>query len=161
MAKQRFRDIKQGKVKEQPSKVKPTPTQDNYASVGLKIKAFITDSFMLLMPIMYVVFYFVMDGRDGFAEDRLAGWLYILIPLIIVQTLFFYKTGQTPGYRAYNITLIDEKTKETPSLFVVLFRNLAALLSFFTIIGWMLMFFRKDNKNLHDLLSATAVVNTK
>ena len=161
MAKQRFRDIKQGKVKEQPSKVKPTPTQDNYASVGLKIKAFITDSFMLLMPIMYVVFYFVMDGRDGFAVDRLAGWLYILIPLIIVQTLFFYKTGQTPGYRAYNITLIDEKTKETPSLFVVLFRNLAALLSFFTIIGWMLMFFRKDNKNLHDLLSATAVVNTK
>ena len=161
MAKQRFRDIKQGKVKEQPSKVKPTPTQDNYASVGLKINAFITDSFMLLMPIMYVVFYFVMDGRDGFAEDRLAGWLYILIPLIIVQTLFFYKTGQTPGYRAYNITLIDEKTKETPSLFVVLFRNLAALLSFFTIIGWMLMFFRKDSKNLHDLLSATAVVNTK
>ena len=161
MAKQRFRDIKQGKFKEQPAKVKPTPTQDNYASVGLKIKAFITDSFMLLMPIMYVVFYFVMDGREGFAEDRLAGWLYILIPLIIVQTLFFYKTGQTPGYRAYNITLIDEKTKETPSLFVVLFRNLAALLSFFTIIGWMLMFFRKDNKNLHDLLSATAVVNTK
>jgi uncharacterized RDD family membrane protein YckC len=161
MAKQRFRDIKQGKVKEQPAKSEPTPRQDNYASVGLKIKAFITDAFMLLMPIMYVVFYFVMDGREGFAEDRLAGWLYILIPLIIVQTLFFYKTGQTPGYRAYNITLIDEKSKKKPSLFVILFRNLAAILSFFTIIGWMLMFIRKDNKNLHDLLSATAVVNKK
>lgn len=159
MAKQRFRNIKQGKVKEQTPKIKSTPKQDNYASVRLKIKAFITDSFMLLMPIMYVVFYFVMDGREGFAEQRLAGWLYILIPLIIVQTLFFYKTGQTPGYRAYNITLIDEKTKERPSLFVILFRNLAAILSFFTIIGWMLMFFRKDHKNLHDLLSATAVVN--
>ena len=162
MAKQRFRDIKQGKKQEStPPKVKPVPQQDNYAPVGLKIKAFITDAFMLLMPIMYVVFYLVMDGREGFAEHRLAGWFYILIPLIIVQTIFMYKTGQTPGYRAYNITLIDENTKNKPSLFVILFRNLAAILSLFTILGWALMFFRKDNKTLHDLLSATAVVNKK
>ena len=161
MAKQRFRDIKQGKIKEAKPKVKSTPQQDNYASVGVKIKAFITDAFMLLMPIMYVVFYLVMDGREGFAEHRVAGWFYILIPLVIVQTIFMHFTGQTPGYRAYDITLIDERTKEKPSLFVILFRNLAAILSFFTIIGWMLMFFRKDNKTLHDLLSATAVVNKK
>lgn len=161
MAKQRFRDIKQGKVKESKPKVKPAANNGNYASVGLKIKAFFTDAFMLLMPIMYVVFYLVMDGREDFAEHRLAGWLYILIPLIIVQTIFMVKTGQTPGYRAYNITLIDENTKKKPSLFVVLFRNLAAILSLFTILGWALMFFRKDNKNLHDLLSATAVVNKK
>lgn len=161
MAKQRFRDIKQGKRKESTQKVKPIPKQDHYASVGLKIKAFITDAFMLLMPIMYIVFYLVMDGREGFAEHRLAGWFYILIPLIIVQSIFMYKTGQTPGYRAYNITLIDENTKKKPSLFVILFRNLAAILSLFTILGWALMFFRKDNKTLHDLLSATAVVNKK
>ena len=161
MAKQRFRDIKQGKLKASEPKVKSTSKQNNYASVGLKIKAFITDAFMLLMPIMYVVFYLIMDGREGFAEHRIAGWLYILIPLVIVQTIFLYKTGQTPGYRAYNITLIDETTKQKPSLFVILFRNLAAVLSFFTVIGWALMFFRKDNKNLHDLLSATAVVNKK
>ncbi len=116
---------------------------------------------MLLMPIMYVVFYLVMGGREGFAEHKMAGWLYILIPLIIVQTIFLYKTGQTPGYRAYNITLIDENTKKKPSLFIIIFRSLASILSFFTIIGWALMFFRKDKKNLHDLLSATAVVNKK
>ena len=161
MAKQRFRNIKQGKALKESPKVKSVSDNDNYASVGLKIKAFLTDAFMLLMPIMYVVFYLVMDGREGFAEHRLAGWFYILVPLIIVQTIFMVKTGQTPGYRAYNITLIDENTKKTPSLFVVLFRNFAAILSFFTIIGWALMFFRKDNKNLHDLLSATAVVNKK
>ena len=161
MAKQRFRDIKQGKAKKSPTKIEPAPGQHDYASVGLKIKAFITDSFMLLMPIMYVVFYLIMDGREGFSEDRLAGWVYILVPLIIVQTIFLYKTGQTPGYRAYNITLIDENTKKKPSLFIVLFRSLAAILSFLTILGWALMFFRKDNKTLHDLLSATAVVNKK
>lgn len=161
MAKQRFREIKQGKVQEQTPKVKSLSEQNDYASVGLKIKAFLTDAFMLLMPIMYVVFYLVMDGREDFAEHKLLGWLYILLPLIIVQTLFMYKTGQTPGYRAYHITLIDEQTKKKPSLFIIVFRNLAAILSLFTFLGWALMFFRKDNKTLHDLLSATAVVNKK
>lgn len=161
MSKQRFRDIKQGKVQEKIPKVKPPFRNDTYASAGLKIKAFLTDAFMLLMPIMYVVFYLVMDGREDFAEHRLAGWFYILIPLVIVQTIFMYKTGQTPGYRAYNITLIDENTKKKPSLFVILFRNLAAILSLFTFLGWALMFFRKDKKTLHDLLSATAIVNKK
>ena len=161
MAKKRFRDVKQGKVQKESPKVKPETVNENYASAGMKIKAFLTDAFMLLMPIMYVVFYLIMDGREGFAEHRLLGWLYILLPLVIVQTIFMVKTGQTPGYRAYNITLIDEHTKEKPSLFIILFRNLAAVLSFFTILGWMLMFFRKDNKTLHDLLSATAVINKK
>jgi uncharacterized RDD family membrane protein YckC len=161
MAKQRFRDIKQGKVQEKTSKVKAPSNTDEYASVGLKIKAFVTDAFMLLMPIMYVVFYLVMDGREDFAEHKLLGWIYILLPLVIVQTLFMYFTGQTPGYRAYDITLIDENSKKRPTLFIIIFRNLAAILSLFTFLGWALMFFRKDNKTLHDLLSATAVVNKK
>ncbi|RLA71106.1 MAG: RDD family protein [Epsilonproteobacteria bacterium] len=161
MAKQRFRDIKQGKAVSTPEIQKSKTPANNYASVGLKIKAFLTDAFMLVMPIMYVIFYLVMDGREGFAEDMLMGWVYILIPLVVVQTIFMYLSGQTPGYRAYNITLIDENTKEKPSLFVILFRNLTAILSLFTLIGWALMFFRKDKKTLHDLLSATAVVNKK
>ena len=161
MAKKRFRALKQGKVQAKDPKEKPKTTDDNYASVGLKIKAFLTDAFMLLMPIMYVVFYLVMDGREGFSEHKLLGWSYLLLPLVIIQTIFMHKTGQTPGYRAYNITLIDENTKEKPRLFIILFRNLAAILSLFTIVGWMLMFFRKDNKTLHDLLSATAIVNKK
>ncbi len=165
MAKQRFREVKQGKKQEHPATVKKkTKTETNgtiYAPVSLKIKAFLTDAFMLLMPIMYVVFYLVMDGREGFAQEKFLGWIYILIPLIIAQTLFMHFTGQTPGYRAYGITLIDEQTKDKPSFFIVLFRNASAVLSLFTILGWALMFFRKDNKNLHDLLSATAVVYKK
>ncbi len=162
MAKQRFRDIKQGKIQVETPKVKsPTKKEEDYASAGLKIKAFLTDAFMLLMPIMYVVFYLVMDGREDFAEHKLLGWFYILLPLVIVQTIFMHMTGQTPGYRAYNIILIDENTKKKPTLFVIIFRNLAAILSLFTLLGWALMFFRKDNKTLHDLLSATAVVHKK
>ena len=160
MAKQRFRDIKKGKNIGKKEKEKSTTDTNNYASVRIKIKAFLTDAFMLVMPIMYVVFYLIMDGREGFAEHKLLGWFYILLPLVVVQTIFMTISGQTPGYRAYNIALIDEKTKMKPTLFVILFRNLSAILSLFTIIGWVLMFFRKDNKTLHDLLSATAVVTT-
>ena len=160
--KQRFRDVKQGKIETVPnenkSKKKKNKPQRAYASAGMKIKAFLTDAFMLVMPIMYVVFYLIMGGREGFAEHKALGWLYILIPLVIVQTIFMFKTGQTPGYRAYNLTLIDESSAKKPTLFTIVFRNISAVLSLFTFFGWIMMFFRKDHKTLHDLLSHTAVI---
>ena len=158
MAKQRFRNVKQGKEKEIVIEKSPSKNQRNYASSGMKIKAFLTDAFMLVMPIMYVVFYLIMGGREGFEEHKIMGWVYILVPLVIAQTLFMFKTGQTPGYRAYNLSLIDEATGNKPSLFIILFRNLSAILSLFSFFGWLMMFFRKDNKTLHDLLSGTATI---
>ncbi len=161
MAKKRFRDVKQGKGKESVIEEVSSTSKWDYASSGSKIKAFLTDSFMLVMPIMYVVFYLIMGGREGFAEHKAMGWIYILVPLVIAQTIFMFKTGQTPGYRAYNLTLIDDSTGEKPSFFIILFRNLCAVLSLFTIFGWLMMFFRKDSKTLHDLLSRTAVIYKK
>ncbi len=159
MAKKRFREVKQGKTREEYPKKEPAGrAKRHYASKGAKFKAFLTDAFMLVMPIMYAVFYLVMGGREGFAAHKALGWLYILIPLVIVQTAFMYRTGQTPGYRAYDLTLIDENTGEKPSLFIIFFRNASAVLSLFTIFGWLMMFFRKDAKTLHDLLSNTAVI---
>ena len=162
MAKQRFREVKQGNVKQtesnKPASKKESQSLFPYASSGLKIKAFLTDSFMLVMPIMYLVFYLIMGGREGFAAHKMLGWVYILLPLVIAQTLFMWKTGQTPGYRAYDLSLIDLQTGKRPSLFIIVFRNLTAILSLFTFFGWFMMFFRKDHKTLHDLLTATAVV---
>ena len=154
----RFREVRKGKKKESSAKHISKKPIRNYATAGVKVKAFLTDAFMLLMPIMYIVFYLIMDGRDGFAAHRLLGWIYILVPLIVIQTLFMHISSQTPGYRAYGIKVIDDKTGEKPSLFSIVFRNLSAVLSLFTIVGWVMMFFRKESKTLHDLLSATAVV---
>lgn len=160
--KKRFRDVKQGKQTTPAHKEKtPSKSRYAYAPLGDKMKAFITDSFMLLMPIMYVVFYLVMGGREGFGEDKVMGWVYILAPLLVVQTLFLTISSQTPGYRAYSLMLIDESTGTKPSLGVTLFRNLCAILSFFSIVGWVMMFFRKDRKCLHDLLSNTALIVKK
>ncbi|SFV56137.1 FIG00732228: membrane protein [hydrothermal vent metagenome] len=155
MAKQRFRELKQKKYIPRENQ---SNTPKHLATAKLKIKAFLTDAFMLLMPIMYIVFYLVMGGREGFATHKLIGWIAILIPLVIAQTLFMYYTSQTPGYRAYNLKVIDANTQQKPSLFSIIFRNLCAVLSFLTLIGWVMMFLRKDRKTLHDLLSATEIV---
>lgn len=166
MAKQRFRDIKQGKAlplsKKKSLTKKKTIKNTNiyYATSKDKIKAFLTDAFMLVMPIMFMVFYLVMDGREDFAAHKVEGWIWILIPLVIIQTIFMHISGQTPGYRNYRMALIDDNTGKRPTLFIILFRNITAILSLFTLLGWALMFFRKDNKNLHDLLSATSVIRT-
>ena len=154
MAKQRFRHTKQKKQQEETK----TVSTHHYAKATQKIKAFLTDAFMLLMPIMYIVFYLIMEGREDFAAHKLIGWIYIVLPLILVQTLFMMKTSQTPGYRAYDLIIIDESTGQKPHVLIILFRNMCVLLSFFTFFGWIMMFFRKDAKTLHDLLSNTAVI---
>jgi uncharacterized RDD family membrane protein YckC len=157
MAKQRFRDIKKGRKKPEFNKKKRDVL---FATNFQKTKATIIDSFMVLMPIVYIVFYLVMDGRDEFAQHKLEGWIYILIPFIIVQSAFmFFGDGQTPGYKNYNLRVVNIHTLQRPSLFLIIFRNLAMILSIVTIFGWLMMFFRKDNRGLHDLLSNTVVVN--
>jgi len=156
MAKKRFRDVKQKRInleeKSQEALLFP------YAPPSSKIKAFLTDNFMLLMPILYFVVYIIMGGREGFEENKLSGWLYIFIPLILVQTLFMLKNAQTPGYRAYNIKIIDLNTGEKPTFIRLLLRNIYAILSVLSFFGWIMMFFRKDSKTLHDLLSHTAII---
>jgi len=107
---------------------------------------------------MYIVFYFVMDGRDGFAQHKLDGWFYILLPMIVIRILFFYFNSQTMGYRAYDIELVDGLTLERATLFSIIFREFSSILSVLTVFGFLMMFFRKDKKALHDILSNTAVV---
>lgn len=171
MAKQRFRDIKQGKVtsiKEEKKEKKITKEQEAkilstlIATNKQKVKSALTDAFMLLMPIMYIVFYLVMGGREGFAEDKMLGWIYILVPLILIQTAFmWFGDGQTPGYRNYQIRVVDSVTLEKPPLISIIFRNILMVMSLVTIVGWLMMFFRKDRKGLHDIISQTMVINAK
>ena len=158
MAKQRFRDIKQGRATPPASKEKKGGTKRLQARLGSRLKAAITDSFMLVMPLMYIVFYLVFGGREGFSEHKLLGWIYILIPLIIIQILFMSrsKEGQTPGMRAYNLALVDLKTGTKPATGVILYRQMLTLLSLVTF-GWLTMFFRKDHRTLHELLSSTTL----
>jgi uncharacterized RDD family membrane protein YckC len=163
MAKQRrFRDVKQHKTTEesQIKNNKKAKTKDNtlYASISNKTKAFITDAFMLLMPIMYVVSYLVFDGLKDFAHHRAEGWLYILIPNFIAVFIFFWKTGQTPGCKAYEIELVDAKSQKRAHPLAIVLRYYFELIAMVSIVGLAMAFFRDDRKALHDLLSGTMLI---
>jgi len=167
MAKQRFRDTKQGRVTKHPEadkSVKSKNSKDanipaNSATIWARIKAFITDSFMLVMPLMYIVFYLVFDGREGFAEHKLTGWLYIILPLIMIQIIFLIKSGDTPGLRAYRLKVVDIHTLERASSIKIVARQLLTLLSL-VLFGWVSMFFRKDHRAMHELISGTTIIQT-
>ena len=160
MAKQRFRDTKKNKItpkKEKPNKV--TKPQIPFAGKAIKAKAFLTDTFMLFMPLFYFVIYIIFGSLQEASEQKLLAWSYALIPYVIILTIFMYKDeGKTPGLRSQSLKVIDVNTLDKPSLFSIVFRNFAVILSVLTLFGWVMMFFRKDHRTLHDLLSNTCVV---
>ena len=159
----RWRDVKQKRIQteelsdKKSRKESQTPAYP-YASIGDRLKAFITDSFLLSMPIFYIVIYLVMNGREGFRENMLLGWAYILIPLCCVVVTFYFVSGQTPGLKAYDLKVIDIQRGEKPGFLLALLRFVYFNVVLFTFFGLFVPFFRKDHRGLHDLLSGTAVI---
>ena len=129
------------------------------ASFPKRFKAFVVDSFMLLMPILYIVFYLIYGSREGFAAHMLQGWLLILLPYGALTLIFLKRSGQTPGYKAYDLILIDLKTEQRASLSQLSIRYCFMLISALTLIGLFVPLLRKDNLELYDLLSHTAPIN--
>ena len=162
MAKTRFRDIKKGNIKDISKKEKKIEAKDNnnYASIGDRFKAFLTDLFMLLMPIMYFVVYVIVGGREGFSHNMLMGWIYIIIPNFILVVIFFAKKSQTPGCKAYNIKLVDRDGNRA-LIGAIILRYYIELLSLVTIIPLFMPFFHKYKKSLQDIISATHLVKVE
>ena len=154
--KQRFRDTKQQRETKINKVEKP---RIPFAMLGVKAKAFLTDIFMLLMPILYVSIYLIFDGLEDVSKHRLEAWAYAMIPFLVILTIFMVKDkGRTPGARSQSLKVIDFHTLEKPSVFAIVFRNFALLFSLFIPIFWFVPFFRKDKRMIHDFLSATCVM---
>ena len=151
----RWRDIKQGKIQKKGLKVEPL--NFTIAPPVNRVKAFITDTFMLLMPLLYIVFYLIMGSREKFAEHMLAGWAYVFIPHFFIIIIFWFFKSQTPGYKAYDIKLVDTNLKR-PSISKLIVRYFAFALSTILVVGLFLAIARKDKKTLHDLISGTMLI---
>jgi len=154
----RFRDLKK-----QSNKTKQTlenKPEFNYASYPDRVKALITDMFMIYIPILYILAYLILDGKDSFQASSSAQLIGVSI-YGFIYAAFITKTGQTPGKKAYTIKVVDAKTQENISFIRAFFRFIAFLFSATIAIGLMLPFIRKDNKTLHDLLLNTVVVTTE
>ena len=158
----RWRKVKQGKNDGQTPKKRKEETAESErvcAPVTVRLKAFLTDTFMITMPILYIVIYFVMGSREGFREHMGEGWIIILAAHFLATLAFWYfKKGQSPGMKAYDLYLVDNATGEKPSLLKLILRYVmlqVAILSFF---GMFIPFLLKSRAGLHDLVSGTCIV---
>jgi len=112
---------------------------------------------MLYMPILYIMTYFIMDGKDDFQGSTLAPLIsWILYGAI--YSLFLYKTGQTPGKKAYDIKVVD-KNGEKISFIKAYLRYILFLFSAAIVVGVLIPLFRKDKKALHDLVLGTKLID--
>jgi len=155
----RFRNLKKQSKQKDIYKAK-LKNQVVYARYTDRIKAFITDMFMIYAPILYIITYVFLGGKDDFQSSQLAPLagvsLYGLIYAILLA-----KLAQTPGKKAYIIKVVDAKSYEKISFFRALFRFIAFLFSATILLGLLLPFYRKDNRALHDLLAGTVVIHDK
>lgn len=152
----RWREIKKGQTKtihnQQEKKVFGLCTSPIH-----RIKAFITDMFLIMMPIMYITTYLIMDGKDSFQGSEMARWLTMIVYGAIIVA-FWVKKGQTPGFKAYDLKLIDDKTQQTLGVWKASLRYFLFLVSAVSIVGFLLPFFRKDKKTFQDLVMQTSVI---
>lgn len=159
----RWRDIKKGNIpnpkKSQTLNNKEIEDFSLHASVTTQIKAAITDLFMLVMPLMYISIYLLLGGREGFAQNMMLGWVYILIPYLIISVIFLMIKGQTPGLKAYEVKVVNKSNKKDINIFQAVIRQTISLLITITIIGLLLPFFRKDHRTVQDIIASTTVIN--
>ena len=158
----KWRDVKQNRVQNKvvnDSKVK-SPKSD-LASLGLRLKAFLTDTFLITTPILYIVIYLIMGSGEDFAQNRSLGWGIIFAVHASIILIFWLKNGQTPGLRAYEIKIVDSITKQRVSVIQVLIRYVTTLFAVVSIFLLFLPFFNKDKKTIQDIFSNTIIINDK
>jgi len=154
----RFRKLK--KQSKQLDKIKKDLKQKyQYARYVDRIKALITDLFMIYAPILYTITYVIMNGKDDFQSSQLAPLAGVLL-YGIIYALLLSRSAQTPGKKAYEMKVVDIKTGQNLSFFRAFYRFIAFLFSATILLGLFVPFYRKDNRALHDLIAGSVVVNT-
>jgi uncharacterized RDD family membrane protein YckC len=156
----RFRKLKKQQLKKQQNKQNKESVKIKYANSIDKTKAFITDMFMIYAPILYIITYVVMGGKEEFQESQLAPLIGVLIYGLIYAFLLS-KFGQTPGKKAYTIKVVDDKTLENISFLRAFLRFVMFLFSATILLGLFTGMYRKDKKSLHDIICHTLEIEVE
>jgi uncharacterized RDD family membrane protein YckC len=156
----RWRDTKQNKnINKDSTSSKEEIVNIESSPLSTRLRAFLTDTFLITTPILYIVIYLIMGSGEAFSEDRVKGWSIILVVHLIFIIFFWFVKNQTPGLKAYDLKIVDTLSKGRISLAQSLIRyaaTLFAVVSFFLIF---LPFIRKDKKTFQDLISRTIIVH--
>ena len=157
----KWRDVKQNRIQETKVETINKSSRDELASLPSRLKAFLTDTFLITTPILYIVIYLVMGSGEDFAQNRSLGWGIIFAVHGSIILIFWLKNGQTPGLKAYDIKLVNNITKQRVSVIQVLVRYLTTLFAVVSIFLLFIPFFNKDKKTFQDILSNTIIINDK
>ncbi len=157
----KWRDVKQNRVQETKVETINKSSKDELASLPSRLKAFLTDTFLITTPIFYIVIYIIMGSGEEFSQNRSLGWGIIFTVHAIIILIFWLKNGQTPGLKAYDIKLVDNLTKQRVSVIQVLVRYITTLTAVVSIFLLFVPFFNKDKKTFQDILSNTIIINDK
>lgn len=150
-----------------------SPVIIHYASFWSRALAFITDVFMIGLPISLILI-----ALFGYDQTHTAGGIDVVLqnkealknppnPLIsLTQVLLFmlvtvtlwHRSGQTPGKKLARVRVVDARTLKKASYWKLILRFIGYFFSFISLIGFFIPLIRKDNKTLHDLLSGTCVI---
>jgi uncharacterized RDD family membrane protein YckC len=166
----RWRNLKkQQRVKEASD---PQPTV-NYANFAQRVLAFITDLFMIGIPISLVIMIFfgydtlqsqstleliLNDPNQTVSPPDPKPAIVQLLLALSIYLFFWKKGGQTPGKKMLHMRLVDAKTFEEASWTKLTVRFFAYFIATVSLIGFFTGLFRKDKRALHDLISGTAVI---
>ena len=157
----KWRDVKHNRTQKKNIDSIKNSSKDDLASIPSRLKAFLTDTFLITTPIFYIVIYLIMGSGAEFAQNRGLGWGIIFGDHAIIILIFWLKNGQTPGLRAYDLKLVDNITKQRVSVIQVLVRYLTTLIAVVSIFLLFIPFFNKDKKTFQDILSNTIIINDK
>lgn len=159
----KWRDVKQNRVKENIENSKTFLSNSSLlisSKLSSRFKAFLTDTFLITTPILYIVIYLVMGSGQEFAQNRSLGWGIIFTIHFIIIAIFWIKNGQTPGLKAYDLKLVDNKTLGRVSVLQVIIRYFATLASIISIFFIFTPYMNKERKTFQDIVSNTKIIDS-
>ncbi|KAA6231446.1 RDD family protein [Campylobacter sp. LR264d] len=121
-----------------------------------RMKAFLIDLFLLYVPLLYIS-YFILGSAAEFRKSQLSIFICVL-GFGFLQGLFFLKSAQSPGLKAYGLYLIDLKTGKKLKILKIILRYFAFIISCAILFGIIISLFRKDGLTAYDLISQSCIV---
>ncbi|GAA6972325.1 RDD family protein [Helicobacter pylori] len=121
--------------------------------LSLRLKAFITDIFMIYTPMLYIMTYAILGSAKDFRENQSAIFLCLLF-YALTHSFFIAFKSQSPGMRYAQFKLVKNNRKEV-GFFLALWRFILWVLSMGLLIGFVTPFIFKFF--LHDKLSGTHI----
>ena len=156
----KWRDVKQNRNQQKESVETIKSPKSDLASLPSRLKAFLTDTFLITTPIIYIVMYIILGGREDFANNMILGWVLIFGPIAFIITFLWYVKFQTPGMKAYSIRIVNQSYKRI-SFSQAIIRFCATLFAIASLFLLFTPFFNKDKKTFQDILSNTTIINDK